>query len=492
MSTVSRERLPPGATGGLRHIAARGTIVNAAFIIGLDTLNLARALIVGALIVPGDYGVWTILLISLGTLGFLKEGVVSDKYIQQDDADQERAFQRAFTLEVILNSILFVIVAIALPLFALAYGEPKILLPGVVLMTAIPAATFQAPLWIFYRQMRFLEQRRLQAIDPVVAFVVTVGLAAAGAGYWSLVIGTVAGRVAAAAVAVHASPYRLAFVFDRGRLGEYVSFGTPLFVASASRVVGVQVLVFAGEAELGLAGAGMIGLASSIRAYGDRVDAIVTQTLYPGICAIKDRKDLLFEAFVKSNRLGLMWGMPFGVGLALFAPDLIEYVYGDEWEPAVGLLQAFGLIAAFNHIGYNWTAFFRASGETKPIGVLAVVGMTAMIGIAVPLLLADGLDGLAIGMAIAAGITIVGRIWYLTRFFPSFQILVHSARAIAPSVPAVAAVLLLRVATDMDRSPGVAIVELALYSVLTIAATWAVERDLLREVRGYLRPVPTG
>jgi hypothetical protein len=44
----------------------------------------------------------------------------------------------------------------------------------------------------------------------------------------------------------------------------------------------------------------------------------------------------------------------------------------------------------------------------------------------------------------------------------------------------------------MDRSPGVAIVELALYSVLTIAATWAVERDLLREVRGYLRPVPTG
>ena len=70
----------------------------------------------------------------------------------------------------------------------------------------------------------------------------------------------------------------------------------------------MQAVVFAGETELGLAGAGMIGLAGSIRAYGDRVDAIVTQTLYPAICAVKDRTDLLFEAFVKSNRLGLMWG----------------------------------------------------------------------------------------------------------------------------------------------------------------------------------------
>jgi O-antigen/teichoic acid export membrane protein len=320
---------------------------------------------------------------------------------------------------------------------------------------------------------------------------VTGGLAVAGAGYWSFVLGTIAGRLAGAAAVAHACPYRIGFVFERGApLREYVSFSTPLFVASASRIVGVQAVVFAGNAELGLAGAGMIGLASSIRAYGDRVDAIVTQTLYPAICAVKDRKELLFEAFVKSNRLGLMWGMPFGVGLALFAPDVIEFVYGPEWEPAVGLIQAFGLIAAFNHIGYNWTAFFRARGETRPIGVLGVVAMVTMLGIVVPLLLTDGLDGLAVGMAIGAAILIAGRVWYLSRLFPSFQILVHSARAIAPSVPAAGAVLLLRAVTDVDRSASLALAELALYVVVTVAATWVFERPLLREVRGYLRAAP--
>ena len=490
MSAVSPDRLPPGARGGIRRIAARGTIVNAAFTVGLDTLNLARGFIVAALLVPSDYGVWTILLISLGTLGLLKEGIVGDKFVQQDESDQERAFQRAFTLEAILNGILLVIVAGALPLFAWAYGEPEILLPGVVLLIAIPAATFQSPLWIFYRQMRFFEQRRLQAIDPVIAFVVTVALAAAGAGYWSLVIGTVAGRVASAVVTVRASPFRLGWVLEREPLREYVTFSGPLFVATASRVVGVQVLIFAGEYELGLAGAGMIGLASSIRAYGDRVDAIVTQTLYPAICAVRDRKDVLFEAFVKSNRLGLMWGMPFGIALALFAGDLVEFVYGDEWEPAVGLIQAFGLTAAINHIGYNWTAFFRARGETKPIGVMGFVGVVTMVGIATPLLLAEGLDGLIAGIAIAAGIGLAGRLWYLSRLFPGFQIAVHSARAIAPSLPAAAAVLAFRAVTDLERSPGLAIGELAAYALLTAAATWAVERALLKELVGYLTRAP--
>jgi O-antigen/teichoic acid export membrane protein len=488
---IGPDRLPPGASGGIRRIAARGTVVNAAFTVGLDTLNLLRGFIVAALLLPADYGVWTILLIAIGTLGLLKEGVVGDKFVQQDEADQERAFQRAFTLEAILNGILFVIAAAALPLVALAYGESEILVPGLVLLVVIPAATLQSPLWIFYRQMRFLEQRRLQAVDPIVAFVVTVALAAAGADYWSLVIGTIAGRFAGAAVAVHASPYRIRFVLDRGEpLREYVSFSLPLFANSAARIVGVQAVVFAGEAELGLAGAGIIGLASSIRAYGDRVDAIVTQTLYPAICAVKDRTDVLFEAFVKSNRLGLMWGVPFGVALALFAPDLVEFAYGEEWEAGVGLIQAFGLIAAFNHIAYNWTAFFRARGETRPIAVVGVATMLGMLGIAVPLLLTDGLDGLAIGMALVTVIGLTGRVWYLSRLFPSFQILLHSARAIAPSIPAAASILLLRAVTDADRSVSLAFAELALYLAVTVAATWALERPLLREVFGYLRAAP--
>jgi len=489
---VPADRLPPGATGGLRRIAARGTIVNAGFTVGLDTLNLLRGFVVAAFVSTSEYGVWTVLVVTLGTLGLLKEGIVGDKYVQQDDEDQEAAFQRAFTLEAALNAALTLLVAGALPLFALGYGESEILLPGFVLLIAIPAATLQSALWIFYRQMRFYEQRKLQAADAVLGFVVTVVLAVLGAGYWSFVIGIVAGRVGGAAVAVRASPFRLGFRFERAAVRDYAQFSGPLFVGTFSSVLAVQVLVFAGEAELGLAGVGIIGLASTIRSYGDRVGTVVTQTLYPVICAVRDRKDLLLESFVKSNRLGLMWGMPFGIGLALFAADLIRFVYGEEWETGIGLIQAFGVTAAFNHIGYNWTAFFRARGDTKPVAVVAIVSLVAMVGVATPLLLAYGLDGLAAGIALATAISLAARTWYLTRLFRGFQILVHSARAIAPTVPATLAIVSLRSGTDLDRSPALAVAELVVFLGLVALATYLTERPLLREVAGYLRAPSAG
>jgi hypothetical protein len=62
----------------------------------------------------------------------------------------------------------------------------------------------------------------------------------------------------------------------------------------------------------------------------------------------------------------------------------------------------------------------------------------------------------------------------------------HAARAIAPTLPAAAAVLAVRALGGPDTLAAT-LAEAALYVAATVAATWALERDLLREVAGYLR-----
>ena len=81
----------------------------------------------------------------------------------------------------------------------------------------------------------------------------------------------------------------------------------------------------------------------------------------------------------------------------------------------------------------------------------------------------------------------VGGGWYLSRLFAGFNLLRHMLRALAPSVPAVVVVLAVRVVEGGERTLGLALGELALYAAVTALATWAFERDLLREVSGYLR-----
>jgi hypothetical protein len=63
----------------------------------------------------------------------------------------------------------------------------------------------------------------------------------------------------------------------------------------------------------------------------------------------------------------------------------------------------------------------------------------------------------------------------------------HLVRAIAPSVPAAAAVLAVRLTDPVARTGAVVVGELALYVLVTIAATAVFERPLMREVGGYLR-----
>jgi PST family polysaccharide transporter len=475
----------------LREHVARGTVVNAIFLVGVSALGLLRGLLVAAFLTTTEYGVWGVLLVGLGTLAWLRQVGISDKYIQQSEEDQEHAFQKAFTLELIFSGGFLVLLLIAVPALALAYGQEELLAPGFALALMVPAAVLQVPIWVFYRRMDFVRQRLLQTVEPVVAFAVTIGLAVAGAGYWSLVAGAIAGVWAGAFTAVLASPYRIALRYDRGTARQYLHFSWPLFAAGLGAMVIAQGTFLFGNAALGLAGVGAIALAATIAQFAERVDQIVTGTLYPAICAVRDRMELLHESFVKSNRLALMWGMPFGLAVALFAPDLISFGIGDEWRPAERLIQVFGLAAALNQIGFNWDAYFRALARTRPIAVANAFAALVFLAVAVPLLFADGLEGFAVGMLAVTLANLAGRAYFLSRLFEGFGMLAHIARAAAPTVPAVAAVLALRLVEPGERTLGLALGELALYLAVTAAATWAFERDLVREALGYLRRRPS-
>jgi len=476
------------ALGGkrLRQIAARGTVVNAAFSVGLSALGLLRGFLLARFVTTSDYGLWGILVISLGTLLWLKQVGIGDKYIQQDDPDQELAFQKAFTLEALFTLAFMVLLLAALPVIAVIYGHDELLIPGLALIAVMPAGILQAPLWIQYRRMNFVRQRTLQAIDPIVGFVVGVGLAIAGAGIWALVGGVAAGAWAAAFAAMRTSPYRIRWRYDRGTLRSYASFSWPLAVAGASGLVVAQSAILAGAGKLGLAGAGAITLAATVTQFGDRVDAIVSGTLYPAVCAVADRTELLFETFVKSNRLALMWAMPFGAAVALFADDLVRFGIGERWHAAVPLLQAFGITAAINHVGFNWDAYFRARGNTRPVAVTAAIGAVVFVAAGLPLLASDGLRGLAIGIALSAAAQLLARTIFLRRLFSGYDAVRHALRSAAPVVPAATIVLGLR-AFDGGHSAVRAVAELLLFVLVVAMTTLVAERALLREALGYVR-----
>jgi PST family polysaccharide transporter len=499
MATVEEDSGPPrtaldgrfegGVPPNLRSRTARGTLVNGVFLVATNALGLVKGIAVAGILSTTEYGQWGLLLAGFATLLMLGSVGIDDKYIQQDQPDQRKAFEVAFTLQCALGVVFVVVIAVGMPLFALLYGAPEIIGPGMALALAIPALALQMPLWVHYRRMDFVKQRTLQAIDPVVTLVATIALTVAGLGVWGMVIGALLGTYCATVAIVRASPYRLRFRWDRAAMREYFDFSWPLFVGAISTVLLIQVPVTVSSRTLGVTAVAGIALATQISQFTNRVDEVVTQTLYPAICAVKDRKDLLFESFWKSNRLALLWAAPLGAAAALFAGDFVHFVLGERWRFAVPLIAVYGINSALNQIGFNWTAFLRALGDTRPIAAGSTIGLVAVMAIAVPLLAAEGLTAFGIGLTAATLIGVGVRIWFLRRIFPGVAMLAHMARGIGPTIPAAAAVLAVRAIEPDSRSIAVVLGEAALFAVVAITATWLSERRLLRESIGYLRGV---
>lgn len=477
----------PVAGQDLRRRTVRGTLINGTFLISTNGLSMIRGLVVARLLTAADFGVWGILVGITTALMFFKRVGFGDKYVQQDEEDQELEFQRMMTLELALGLTVMVLGAIAMPLLALAYGADKIVAPGLCMMLLMPALALQAPIYLFYRRMDFVRQRTLQIADPVVGFVATVVLAIAGLGYWALVAGTLIGAWTGAVVIMRATPYRLRWRFDRESLLRYSRFTGPLLLNGLAAIVIAQSLLLASQHHLGLAAVGAITLVGTINQFVGRADDIITNTLFPAICAAIDRPAVLLESFVKSNRLVLMWAVPFGAGLALFAADLVHFGLGDKWAPAIILLQTTAVGCSIHQIGFNWDAFYRASGRTGPIGWSAIYGIVVCLSVTLPMIFAFGLKGIAWGTLIIELLLLAQRTFMLHRFFPGFRMWRHVVRGIVPTVPAAAVVLVPRALGLVEHTLPAALGFVAVYVVTTLAFTVLFERELLGEVLGHMR-----
>lgn len=489
-ATVARLAEPDDRLRGIpdvrRHLA-RGMLVTGVFQTGLVAVSAIRGVAVAAFITRADYGIWGLIGLTIWTsMGLKTQFGAGEKYIQQSETDQKLAFQRAFTMEVLFTAAVLPFSAAVVVAVAAVSGRSDVLLPGMLLLLMLPATVLQFPLATLYRHLEFRRQRILQAANPIVAIVVTLGLAVAGAGYWSFVIGTLAGAWAQALVALQGSRYPLAFRYERGTLRQYVGFSSPLLVMALAVLAEFYVIYLVGNTALGVAGLGAFTLTGNLVQFTDQADSIITETLYPAVCAVKNQVGLLSEIFIKSNRLSLIWAVPFGIGMALFASDLVRLVLGSRWLPAVPVLEIMGVVTAVHHVGYNWSAFVKARGTTWPLAVSAIVGAVVVVGAGIPLMYTHGLVGLAWAFVLGelAGFTVRG-IW-LSRFFTGVSILTQLVRAFTPTAVAAAPILALRALEGNENTLPAAAAVFALYVVATLIATLALERPLLREALGYM------
>jgi O-antigen/teichoic acid export membrane protein len=319
-----------------------------------------------------------------------------------------------------------------------------------------------------------------------------VPLAAAGVGVWSIVIGAVAGNAASVVLALRLSPYRLGVRFERTATRRYLSFSWPILVVTAGGLVMAQGQILAFKLDGGLAAAGFLALAVGLTRYADRADQVISPTVYPVVCAVRERAATLEELFTAAVRAAAIWSLAFGALLVLFAADLVHHLLGDEWTGAIVLLQGLGAASALYSLGYTWIAFARGLGRFRQPAVEAVAAVLVFGAAAVPALILWGQTAYVLAIC-GSSLAVLGvRAYYVRRLLPGVDLAALVLRCAWPVAVAAAAAAALRFALwGGGRSLTQAIAELVLFLAVYAAVVLAAERPLVAELRRGFR-VPAG
>jgi O-antigen/teichoic acid export membrane protein len=217
--------------------------------------------------------------------------------------------------------------------------------------------------------------------------------------------------------------------------------------------------------------------------YADRADRVISPTIYPAICAVRDRSDTLVQMFSAAARSAAIWALGLGLLFVLFAPDLVQFALGSKWEGATVLLQGLAASAALYQFGFTWIAFARALGRTRPPALEAVVALAGFLLLAIPALAIWGRTEFVIALGVSALCILAVRRYWIRQLLPGVPLGRLALRALWPLVPAAAAALVIRFGLwGGHRSLGQAIAEVVAFLLAYAASTWVAERGLVREL----------
>jgi O-antigen/teichoic acid export membrane protein len=207
--------------------------------------------------------------------------------------------------------------------------------------------------------------------DVVIRGLTGIGLALAGAGAWSLVIGYLVGTATLSAVLWLLVPWRPRLRPRWSHLRELVRFGGTL---SAVSVIGAVIAnvdyVFIGR----VLGPALLGLYT----LGFRLPELIVVNLsivaglvlFPAFAAV-DRV-ALGHAFLVSLKYTLMVALPCAAGLAALAEPLTLAAFGEKWRGSIGAMQVLSIYALGVAVGIPAGSAYKGIGRADVLLKLAI------------------------------------------------------------------------------------------------------------------------
>jgi O-antigen/teichoic acid export membrane protein len=429
--------------GRIRSGALWGILNN----VGMRFANIA-VMVVVRLVSPQEFGVFAVALtVAVVVSGFADWGVSA--FLMRGDFDPDEVAPTVTFISVASGAVLAVVIALAAPALASAFGAPEAVGPIRVMslcllfggMAAVPTALLGRE----FRQDRIFLSN---LVGFVPANVVLMVLAFEGGGAmafaWSRVV-TVIFQGIAATLAVEK---RYLPRLETRYLRPVLTFGLPLAGANLVNYALVNADYALIGHQLGPARLGVYMLAFNVASWSAAVlSAAINGVAMPAFSRVGHDEDRLTAALRRSARAVSLVALPITALTLALAEPLVGALYGSQWDASVPVLQVlavYGAVFVVISLLSNLLVGVGRTGRALVIQVLWILTLVPAMAVGAHL---TGLTGVAWAHVVVVGVVVLPLyVWSVGRLMGRVvrtmtaatlpPLLASAAAALAAAVPA--------------------------------------------------------
>ncbi len=380
-------------------------------------LRWAVTFIVIRLLMPEDYGIYAMADVVMYFFALFSGAGLASALIQV------RNFSK-IQMRQILGLLIVINVALTLAVFLLApgiadfYQEERVIPVLYALLIGFLTVTIETlPTAMLEREMRFKTLSLIELAAATISAVVTLLLALAGYGVWSLVVGHLSELVMRAGLKFAAHPIMILPQFRFGKSIHLITFGgikTLTFLAWFA-LVSIDTIIGGRLWDTKTLGIYAVALQLSYIPMNKLVP-LVKQVAFPAYAKIHQTDSDIVPYIMKANGLILIMAFPIFFGFAATASSLVPLLLGEKWLAVVLPASLIPLILPFRASQELMDPAFEASGRPQDalknwLIVFAVLAPMLYIGA-----LYGGIAGMCWAWVIGLPLTYIITSWRAIRY----------------------------------------------------------------------------
>ena len=317
-------------------------------------LGLISTLFLARLLMPKDFGIVTIGMIVVGTVEIFNQTGQHLAIIRHPNPTRDH-YDTAWTIFILLSSVLGAIVFFAAPLCDIYFHEPRAVpVVQILALRTVMSGFENIGVVDFRRDLQFHRQFIYQVVPSFISFFVTLAAALALRNYWALVIGIMVEQTSKLGLSYRLSPFRPRLSLSKAR--ELWSFSIWTFLKSIGTYLSSQVDKLAIGSFAGAAAMGRYEVAVDVASSpSQEINAPMISVLFPVMAKTLHDRARLKELYLTVLYWSVLICSSTSIGVALVADDLVDVVLGPQWTDVKPLMP--WLAVAYGLSGIVWSVY---------------------------------------------------------------------------------------------------------------------------------------